>query len=146
MEANGNKSGHRRDRRANPRYEVEANATIYLLKVAAALRGHVLDISLGGCRIQTLKRFPVGIYCRVETEFSLQGIPFRLAGVTQSIHDRHSVGIRFLDMSDRKREQLMQFIRELEEQRSHKARSVVAPADGGEKPVAQGVASPETAG
>ena len=73
------------------------------------------QLSLGGCRIRTWERFPVGIYRRVETEFTLDGLPFRLAGVVQTIHDRRTVGIRFLDMSSRKRDQLAQSLRELEE-------------------------------
>jgi hypothetical protein len=72
---------------------------------------------LGGCRIYTDERFPVGIYTRVETEFRLEGLPFRLGGVIQAIHDRRHVGIRFLDMSSRKREQLEQLVREIEELR-----------------------------
>ncbi len=118
MEESRNEAGQKPDRRGHPRYDVDGNATIYLLKMAAMLRGRILDISLGGCRIQTLQRFPVGIYCRVETEFSLDGIPFRLVGVTQSIHNRNTIGIRFLDMSERKREQLVQFVREIEGQRA----------------------------
>jgi c-di-GMP-binding flagellar brake protein YcgR len=114
MEANGKEAQQAPDRRAQPRVAVEAIATVYLLKVACALRGQILDLSLGGCRIRTLQPFPVGIYCRVELEFTLSGIPFRLAGVTQSIHDRHTAGFRFLDLSERKREQLMQLIQEIQ--------------------------------
>ena len=43
----------------------------------------------------------------------MEGLPFRLAGVTQAIYDPFNVGIRFLDMSDRKREQLQQLIDEI---------------------------------
>jgi hypothetical protein len=41
-------------------------------------------------------------------------LPFRLGGVTQAIYDPFNVGIRFLDLSDRKREQLLQLIDEIE--------------------------------
>ena len=51
----------------------------------------------------------------MEVEFRIEGLPFRLAGVTQAIYDPFNVGIRFLDMSDRKREQLLQLIEEIEE-------------------------------
>ena len=84
-----------RDRRAQTRHEVDTIATIFLVKVASALRGHILDLSLSGCRIRTDERFQVGIYTRVETEFHLQGLPFRLGGVIQAIHNRNMVGIRF---------------------------------------------------
>jgi hypothetical protein len=74
-------------------------------------------MSAGGCRIRTDERFPVGIYTRVETEFRLEGLPFRLGGVIQAIQDRERflVGIRFLDMSARKREQVEQLMQEIEE-------------------------------
>ena len=104
-----------RDRREAPREEVNTSAVITLVNIASRLCGRIIDLSLGGCRIRTDERFPVGIYTRVETEFRLEGLPFRLGGVIQAIHDRHTVGIRFLDMSSRKREQLEQLIEEIEE-------------------------------
>ena len=108
-----------RDRRETSREAVDTKAVIFLVKIASRLPGRILDLSLTGCRIRTDERFPVGIYTRVETEFRLEGLPFRLGGVIQVIHDRHTVGIRFLDMSSRKREQvkqLMEDIREVKEQ------------------------------
>ena len=111
------------DRRAQSRRAVDAPASIFLIDVRARLSGRMVDLSLGGCRIRTWERFPVGIYRRVETEFTLDGLPFRLAGVVQTIHDRHTVGIRFLDMSSRKRDQLAQSLRELEEHPSEDTRA-----------------------
>ncbi|HVN93944.1 MAG TPA: PilZ domain-containing protein [Terracidiphilus sp.] len=107
-----------RERRQQARFEVDTSATIFLVHVASNLRGRILDLSLNGCRIRTDERFPVGIYTRVETEFRLEGLPFRLGGVIQSIHDRNTVGIRFLDMSLRKREQVLELIGEIEEMRA----------------------------
>jgi c-di-GMP-binding flagellar brake protein YcgR len=107
----------KRERREQSRHEVDTSAVIYLVNVASRLSGRILDLSVGGCRISTDERFPVGIYTRVEAEFRLDGLPFLLGGVTQAIHDRRQVGIRFLDMSTRKREQLEQLIEEIEELR-----------------------------
>jgi hypothetical protein len=61
----------------------------------------------------------VGIYTRVEIEFRLEGLPFRLGGVIQAIHDRERrhVGIRFLDMSTRNREHVEQLMEEIREMR-----------------------------
>ncbi|HEV2485559.1 MAG TPA: hypothetical protein VGT08_08500 [Terracidiphilus sp.] len=73
---------------------------------------------MNGCRIRSDERFLVGIYTRVETEFCLEGLPFRLGGVIQAIHDRHNVGIRFLDMSESKREQLEKLVGEIEVMRA----------------------------
>jgi predicted CopG family antitoxin len=66
----------------------------------------------------------VGIYTRVETEFRLQGLPFRLSGVIQALYDqkRQVVGIRFLDMSSRKRDQVEQLIKEMEEERQEQSK------------------------
>lgn len=105
----------RRERRLQSREGVDTSALIFFINAASRLNGRILDLSLGGCRIETEERFPVGIYTRVEIEFRLEGLPFRLGGVIQAIHDRRHVGIRFLDMSPRKREQLELLIEEIEE-------------------------------
>src|SRR5205814_10426867 len=89
-------------------------ATIFVLDVRARIAGRILDLSMGGCRIRSLGRFPVGIYRRVETEFKVDGLPFRLAGVVQSLHDKFTVGIRFLDISPRKLDQLAQLMEDID--------------------------------
>jgi hypothetical protein len=107
-----------RDRRRSLRHEVDTSATVFLVNVGSTLRGRIVDLSMSGCRICTDERFPVGIYTRVETEFRLEGLPFRLGGVIQAIHDRQMVGIRFLDLSERKRQQVSDLIDEIEESRA----------------------------
>lgn len=104
-----------RDRRGKSRHKVDSFCTIFLVRAGSALRGRILDLSLSGCRIHTDQRFPVGIYTRVEVEFHLQGLPFRLGGVVQAIHNRNTVGIRFLDVSERKRQQVQELIGAMEE-------------------------------
>jgi hypothetical protein len=104
------------ERRSATRHVVDSRATIFFVDVRAQICGCIVDVSLGGCRIRTDQRFPVGIYRRVETEFTIDGLPFRLGGVVQSIHDKFSVGIRFLDMSARKREQLLELVAEMDGQ------------------------------
>ncbi len=107
------------DRRSQPRYAVDEAATVYFIDVRAQISGRILDLSLSGCRIRTCERFPVGIYRRVETEFKLDGLPFRLGGVVQSVHDKFTVGIRFLDLSLRKRDQLASLMDEIEAIKHH---------------------------
>jgi c-di-GMP-binding flagellar brake protein YcgR len=115
---------NRRERRRQARQEVNDTASVYLINGGAVLRGRIVDLSLGGCRIWTESRFLVGIYTRVEAEFYVCGQAFRLGGVIQATQDRQQVGIRFLDMSDRKREQVEQLMQEIEEMRgSESARS-----------------------
>jgi hypothetical protein len=117
-----------RNRRTTVRHEVDTSATIFLVHVGSTLRGRILDLSLSGCRIRTDERFHVGIYTRVETEFRLEGLPFRLGGVIQAIHDRNNVGIRFLDLSQRKREQVNGLITEIEELRAAQGPAQPVPA------------------
>ena len=87
------------ERRQHLRHAVDDTATIVLVKVASRIEGRIVDLSLGGCRIRCARPFPVGIYTRVEVGFRVEGLSFMLAGVVQSIHDRETVGIRFLEVS-----------------------------------------------
>lgn len=105
----------RRERRQVQRHGVDSTATVFLLEVRANVRGRILDVSIGGCRIRFEEKFPVGIYRRVEVEFLLDGLLFRLPGVVQSLHDPFTAGIRFVDLSERKREQLLFVIEEIME-------------------------------
>ena len=104
-----------KERRKESRHAVNGDAVLCLLDTSIHLRGHVLDLSMSGCQFRTDDCFPMAIFRRVEIEFRVDGLPFRLAGVTQSIHKRQKVGIRFLDISERKRLQLQELIDELQE-------------------------------
>ena len=106
------------ERRQHSRHAVDDTATIVLVKVASRIEGRIIDLSLGGCRIRCARRFPVGIYTRVEVECRIEGLSFRLGGVVQAIHDAETVGIRFLDVSQRKCDQLSQLMEELNESRA----------------------------
>jgi c-di-GMP-binding flagellar brake protein YcgR len=117
------------ERRTGHRHGVDTSATIYLIKIGSKMRGQILDLSLGGCRIRTNDRFPVGIYTRVETEFRLHGQAVLLGGVVQAVHDRDQVGIRFLDVSQRKRDQLVALIEELGEASGRKEATTEAPSE-----------------
>jgi c-di-GMP-binding flagellar brake protein YcgR len=108
----------RRERRVEARCGVDTSAAIHLVKIKSKLAGQVCDLSLSGCRIRTTERFPVGIYTRIEIEFRLEGMPLLLGGVVQAIHGRSEVGIRFLDVSARKQEQLAELIAEVRERQN----------------------------
>jgi c-di-GMP-binding flagellar brake protein YcgR len=103
------------ERRNERRHTVDGTAVLHLLDPFIHLRGRILDLSLNGCQFRTEDCFRLGIYRRVEIEFQVDGLPFRLIGVTQSVHNLHKVGVRFLDVSERKRQQLIELIAEIEE-------------------------------
>jgi len=103
------------ERRRQRRHEVDSRASVFLVDVGSNLLGRIVDVSMSGCRIRFLDRFPVGIYRRVEVEFTLDGLGFRLAGVIQSMDDAFTAGIRFVSLSERKLEQLGVVIAEIAE-------------------------------
>ncbi len=92
---------------------MDTRANLLLVKTGITMSGRILNLSLGGCRIRTEERFDVGIYVRVEAEFYLHGLPFRVGGVSQAILDKHTIGVRFLDLSARRREQLSELMEEI---------------------------------
>jgi len=118
------------DKRAHGRHVVDTSAKLFLVKTGICMEGRILNLSQGGCKLRTEERFNVGIYVRVEAEFYLHGLPFRLAGVSQAIVDRNTLGVRFLDMSDRKREQLTELIAEIEEVAANAHPETLAAASG----------------
>jgi hypothetical protein len=56
-------------------------------------------------------------------------MPFRLGGVIQAIHNRKMVGIRFLDLSERKRQQVLELIGEMEQMRAAPLDAYASPAE-----------------
>jgi c-di-GMP-binding flagellar brake protein YcgR len=111
----------KQERRSQFRHQVDTSVKIFLVRGGGTLSGRIVDLSLNGCRIRTDERFPLGIYTRVETEFRLEGLPFRLGGVVQAIHGPFAVGVRFLDLSDRKREQVAALIEEIDQMHTAQA-------------------------
>jgi hypothetical protein len=103
------------ERRSQSRHAVDTSCKLLLIKTAISMPGRILNLSLGGCRIRTEERFNVGIYVRVEAEFYLHGLPFRVGGVSQAILDKNTIGVKFLDMSERRREQLSELMVEIAE-------------------------------
>jgi hypothetical protein len=57
----------------------------------------------------------VRLKAQAEVIFHVQGLPFRLAGVTREMHDKRTLEIQFNQMSRRSRDDLNQVITELVE-------------------------------
>jgi len=103
------------DRRSHSRHSVDTRVNLLVVNGGITMAGRILNLSQGGCRLRTDDRFNLGIYVRVEAEFYLHGLPFRVAGVSQAVLDKNTIGVRFLDMSERRREQLTELIAEIQE-------------------------------
>ena len=85
---------------------------LHLLKDGSQLAGVVTALNQEGCSVRITEPFIAGIHIRVEVEFRMRGLPFRLAGVTEEVHEKHAVDIRFLHLSQRKLEALAQVLDE----------------------------------
>lgn len=106
MERDTNRNS--RNRRKDIRHTVDEAASLQLVHHGAAIPCRLVDLSLGGCQIRAEKPFLAGPMVRVEVVFKLVGEAFRIAGVTQWTRQREWIGVRFLDMSQRKRAALIQ--------------------------------------
>ena len=104
-----------RNRRRDPRHQIDGAASLTLVHQGSAISCRILDISLGGCQVRSEGQFLAGPMVRIEVLFTVLGESFRIAGVTQWTRQKQWIGIRFLDVSDRKRAALTQLINEVEE-------------------------------
>lgn len=133
MDQEANRTG--RNRRRDARHTVDGPASLTLVHHGANIPCRLVDLSLGGCQICAETPFLAGPMVRVEVVFQVVGEAFRIAGVTQWTRGRQRVGVRFLDMSERKRSALMQLIQEIEEYNTRRAsalQNAAAGSDAGE--------------
>ena len=101
------------DHKAQDLEEGEYPAVLHFLKDDSQLAGHMVDLSLEACMVGMNQPFARGKQVRVEVEFQMRGLHFRLLGVTKAVHGKRTVEILFLEMSGRKRGDLTQVISEL---------------------------------
>jgi hypothetical protein len=101
------------ERRAFPRHKIDASIDISLTTGAIALHGHLIDLSMGGCRLATVQAYQLNIMVRVEVQFQLRGIVFRFVGVTAGTRPNKSFAVRFLDMPMRRKAQLAEVLAEV---------------------------------
>ena len=104
------------ERRNSARFTVKEPAAIVILDQGVGFRCGVLDLSLSGCRLRTSLRFPGSAWDRVEISFQLRGISLRFSGVIQWIDGRQKIGIRFANLSTRRREELAEVLAEVKQQ------------------------------
>ncbi|HUX44359.1 MAG TPA: PilZ domain-containing protein [Terracidiphilus sp.] len=100
--------------RKHPRMLADGEAVLHLVHPGCSMPCSLLNVSLGGCRVRTRDLFVAGIMIRVEVDFKICGVPFRLPGVTQWTDRRNLVGIRFLEMAARHARELAEALGELQ--------------------------------
>jgi|ERR1019366_8889440 hypothetical protein len=70
-------------RRTRPRFAVDQGAVLLLVSHGLPVQCRIVDLSLEGCRVRTLERFPTGAGVHVEVTFKVKGIAFRFGGAIQ---------------------------------------------------------------
>ncbi|MGA2351322.1 MAG: PilZ domain-containing protein [Terracidiphilus sp.] len=104
-----------RERRVQPRYVVEAEAIIQLVKTGELITGYVLEMSQSGCRLYLDEPYEKGLGAHVELTFSVHGIPVRLAATTHVQMNNRTIGVKFFEGSERSRLRMNELITEIRE-------------------------------
>jgi len=107
--------------RKRPRFAVDRDAVLLLVDHGLSLACRIMDLSLEGCRMSTVARFPAGLGVRVELTFSVNGIVFRFGGAVRWTDGRSSVGIQFVGVTARRIGELAEVLGEVEEDLAAKA-------------------------
>jgi hypothetical protein len=109
------------NRRTSPRHALQGEASILLVDHGSSISCNILDLSLGGCQLRTCDRFPAGVQVLVEVGFKVHGIVLRFRGTVQWKAGECLFGIRFSEMTSRRREELAEVLREVEAENAAKA-------------------------
>lgn len=101
------------NRRFSNRYDCEGSAEIHVSNTGRLIRGHIANLSLGGCYIETSAGLDIGT--RVEIVLRVTGLAFRAVGEVRSTYGSAGIGVKFTSMSAGGRARLHELIAELEE-------------------------------
>ncbi len=101
------------DRRAHTRYRVDAWAEVMVLDGSMLFRGRVLDISAGGCYVETEARLRLAQGTPVEMVFRVGERVFRCEAVSRMLRP-HGAGFLFEEMNVARRADFNALIDELE--------------------------------
>jgi hypothetical protein len=114
------------NRRTSPRHALEGDASILLVDHGLSISCNILDLSLGGCQLRTCDPFPAGVRVLVEVSFKVHGIVLRFRGTVQWKAGECLFGIRFAEMTSRRREELAGVLIEVEAENAAKAAKLAA--------------------
>lgn len=94
------------ERRRAERMGVDLQAHLLLLTARELLSGRIVDLGTGGCRFRMDWPYEGGDMRRVEVSMMVYGKPLRLPAIVIRAYDEFTVGIRFVEVTPRKHEQL----------------------------------------
>jgi c-di-GMP-binding flagellar brake protein YcgR len=98
-----------RERRAYERHNL-TGAFAKLNYQGTSFRCRLLDISMGGCRLETESPFRDGAIANVEVDMSVFGLNLKICGVTQWSATSRQIGVRFIHPGVRTKNQVANII------------------------------------
>jgi len=104
--------GALRERREHPRVRCKGVGEIRILPDGPRIVGTLINLSLGGCCIASETKIPAKLKQILEVQLTACDFRLRLAAEVRRL-DAATVGIKFLDVSGRKEEQICYLIDEL---------------------------------
>ena len=101
------------DRRQHPRYAVDVWAEVMVKDGTMLFRGRVLDVSVGGCYIETEAKLKLAPNTPVEMVFRLNDDVFRCDAMSRMVRTR-GAGFLFANQDARMQRELERLIQELD--------------------------------
>ncbi|MGB7547191.1 MAG: PilZ domain-containing protein [Terracidiphilus sp.] len=101
------------ERRNHPRLKCKGVAELRILPAGGKMAAALIDLSIKGCCIEADNPIPAFTDTRVEVHLRMKGFTLRLAGAVRRLQGETQVGIEFIDMSDRKEEQIRELMADL---------------------------------
>jgi c-di-GMP-binding flagellar brake protein YcgR len=101
------------DRRASPRFYWKGTAVIVVPPCGPNVVGVLHDLSEGGCRIELEDGIPCGSGGYIEVVLYVRGFELRQTGIIRRMEGRTRAGIQFLDVTNRRAEQLRHVMKAL---------------------------------
>jgi c-di-GMP-binding flagellar brake protein YcgR len=101
------------ERRKHPRYAVDAWAEVMVKDGTMLFRGRVLDVSVGGCYIETEAKLKLAPGTPVEMVFRVNDDVFRCEAASRMVRTR-GAGFLFSSIDARMRRELQRLIQELD--------------------------------
>ena len=101
------------ERRQHTRYAVDAWAEVMVKDGTMLFRGRVLDVSVGGCYIETEAKLKLAPGTPVEMVFRVNDVVFRCDAMSRMVRTR-GAGFLFSSLDARVRRELERLIQELD--------------------------------
>ena len=106
-----------KDKRRHPRFACCGYAKVQMPSEPTVYSAKILNLSLEGCLIEVMT--PIELLEPVlDLTFTVNRLPFYVRGHIRYVRSERMIGFQFMQLSSRAREQLMELLEELAEEKS----------------------------